>query len=478
MIAKQETTAHARGTESRLAVVGILSSLIALLAACGGADPPARAARPATVSNSTPNMLAAPNASGELRTYSTAGAIDLNNLFFASLGTNGRSCASCHIAAQGWTLTPQGMQERFDATAGFDPVFHPNDGANSPNADLSTVLARRAAASMLLTRGLIRVGIGIPPTAEFELAAVDDPYGYASSTELSLFRRPPPSTNLPFLSTVMWDGRETFAHASIHFDLSHQASDATTGHAQAPSALTAAQEEEIVNFEVQLFTAQARDNAAGNLDAQGALGGPVNLSATPFYLGINDTLGADPTGAPFDPVAMKMFAAWSGLTSKSAVTAARSAVARGETLFNTRHFDVSGVRGLNDAIGSPVFSATCTTCHNTPGVGNHSVALPLDIGLTDASRRTPDMPLYTLRNKATGELYLTTDPGRALITGRWKDRSRFKGPILRGLAARAPYFHNGFAATLEDAVHFYETRFGAAFTAGEKSDLVAFLRSL
>ncbi|HEV7555578.1 MAG TPA: hypothetical protein VGO00_09005, partial [Kofleriaceae bacterium] len=26
--------------------------------------------------------------------------------FFLSLGTNGRSCGSCHLADQGWTITP------------------------------------------------------------------------------------------------------------------------------------------------------------------------------------------------------------------------------------------------------------------------------------------------------------------------------------------------------------------------------------
>ncbi|MGE5049896.1 MAG: hypothetical protein ACM3PC_15055, partial [Deltaproteobacteria bacterium] len=72
----------------------------------------------------------------------------------------------------------------------------------------------------------------------------------------------------------------------------------------------------------------------------------------------------------------------------------------------------------------------------------------------------------------------TTDPGRALITGKWADRNRFKGPVLRGLAARAPYFHNGSARSLDDAVEFYDTRFAIGFTAQEKSDLVAFLRSL
>jgi len=88
------------------------------------------------------------------------------------------------------------------------------------------------------------------------------------------------------------------------------------------------------------------------------------------------------------------------------------------------------------------------------------------------------MPLYTFRNKATREIVQTTDPGRALITGKWKDMSLFKGPVLRGLPARAPYFHNGFAATLADVIDFYNRRFNIGLTAKEKSDLLAFLRAL
>jgi cytochrome c peroxidase len=102
----------------------------------------------------------------------------------------------------------------------------------------------------------------------------------------------------------------------------------------------------------------------------------------------------------------------------------------------------------------------------------------LNIGISDASRRTPDMPLYTLRNKVTGKKIQTTDPGRALISGKWNDIGKFKGPTLRALAARPPYFHNGSAATLEDVVDFYDTRFSIGFTAQEKADLVAFLRAL
>ena len=151
---------------------------------------------------------------------------------------------------------------------------------------------------------------------------------------------------------------------------------------------------------------------------------------------------------------------------------------RGENLFNSKPITINGVGGLNDALGVASIPGTCTTCHNAPNVGNHTVALPLNIGLTDATRRTPDMPLYTLRNNATGETVQTTDPGRALLSGKWKDIGKFKGPVLRGLAARAPYFHNGFAATLEDVVDFYNTRFNIGFSARDKKDLVAFMQSL
>ena len=89
-----------------------------------------------------------------------------------------------------------------------------------------------------------------------------------------------------------------------------------------------------------------------------------------------------------------------------------------------------------------------------------------------------DMPVYTLRHKVSGEIKVVTDPGRALVTGKWKDVGRFKGPILRGLAGRDPYFHNGAAESLRDVVNFYDTRFELNLTEQQKADLVAFLRAL
>jgi cytochrome c peroxidase len=444
-----------------------------------------------------PSMLPFPNATGIAATYSTVGKIDLQGPFFQSLGTNGRACVSCHQPSIGWTVTPENIQARFEATGGTDPIFHTNDGSNSPDADVSTVESRRSAYSMLLSKGLIRVGIGIPPNAEFDLVAVDDPYGHASASDLSLFRRPLPSTNLKFLSTVMWDGRETFpdpassncilgstkCFASLHFDLADQSNAATTGHAQAAQPLTTAQREAIVAFETTLFTAQVFDHEAGELKARHALGGPETLSQENFYFGINDVVSGDyRTGALFNPTVFKLYDAWNTVDRGGADGSraeARRAVARGETLFNTKPIRITGVKGLNDDLNVPVLQGTCTTCHDTPSAGNHSIPAPLDIGLTDVTRRTPDLPLYTLRhNQPPFETVQTTDPGRALITGKWKDIGRFKGPILRALATRAPYFHNGSASDLGAAVDFYNQRFGVGLTDDEKDDLVAFLLTL
>lgn len=434
--------------------------------------------------------LTTPNASGLLRTFTASGTLDTDNPFFQPLGSNGRSCDTCHRLEEAWSVTPAGISARFEATDGNDPIFRVVDGATSPLADVSTVDARRVAYDMLLRRGLIRVGIGMPANAEFELTAIDDPYGYASASELSLFRRPLPSTNLAFLTGVMWDGRETSVpllppmDAGIHHEdlvasLGHQARGAVLGHAQATTPPSDEEIARIVEFEMGLTTAQIRDNRAGFLNADDAIGGPRILANQRFHIGINDTLGDDPTGVAFDPASMTLFGAWQhDRPLGNSQAAARAAVARGEMLFNTRTFPITDVGGLNDVLDLAEIEGTCTTCHNSPNVGNHSLAMPLDIGITDASLRTPDMPLYTFTRSDTGETVQTTDPGLALLTGKWDDIGKFKGPILRGLAGRAPYFHNGSAASLEAAVDFYDLRFNIGLTQREVSDLVAFLRSL
>jgi len=446
--------------------------------------------------NRLPGNVPVIDATGVFTTVSANGSIDLGNEFFQDLGTNGRRCVSCHVPAVGWTITPKQLQIVFDATdggvrdhgQGLGAVFRTVDGSNSPSADVSTLAKRRRAYSMLLTRGVIRVGLPIPRDADFELVAVDDPYHFASATELSLFRRPLPTTNLKFDSTVMWDGREVVSGQTVAFDLTNQANTAVVTHAQG-KGLTQAQRESIVHFEVALASAQIIDRQAGDLHAAGARGGPGEILAQPFHIGINDNLGDPVTGAPFSPVIFTLFDRWDQIADRDdhdrddrgRINEARRSIARGQAIFNSHPITISGVSGINDevAFGKPAtLKGTCGTCHDTPNGGNHSVVAPLNLGLADASRRTPDMPLYTLRNKTTGETVQVTDPGRAMIDGKWSHIGRFKGPMLRNLAPRAPYFHNGSAADLDAVVNFYDDRFHIGLTRRDKADLVAFLRSL
>jgi cytochrome c peroxidase len=160
------------------------------------------------------------------------------------------------------------------------------------------------------------------------------------------------------------------------------------------------------------------------------------------------------------------------------------------------------VAGINDDVaagglvagGIPLLQGTCGTCHDTPNVGNHSCPTPLNIGTGDPSPDHPSVNLGGLdlsylpeitvckKDVTTGGLTnnckTTTDLGQALVDGKFVHIGKIKGPILRGLAARAPYFHNGSAATLLDAVNFYDTRFNLHLSEQDKDDLVAFLTTL
>jgi len=498
----------------------INATLLALTAATAMAS--AFAGDDAASARHGPALQQAEDPSGVLGVLNLNGPARRDGPFFQSLGTNGRSCASCHVAEQGMSISAAGVRARFEQSHGRDPLFAPVDGANCPSARQGD----RAAHSLLLKSGLIRIPLPLPAKAQFSISVVHDPYGCAIVPDagggpptVAVYRRPLPTANLAFLSTVMFDGRETITplsnrqtyEANLLTDLTHQAMDATLIHAQATQAPSESQLSAIVGFELGLFSAQLRDERAGFLAASQAQGGPRYLAQEDYYPGINDTLGADPEGEPFNSVAMTLFAPWANLArgdddadhDAGERTQARRAIARGEAIFNTAPLQIANVRGLNDnaALGQPAsFEGHCTSCHDTPDVGNHSLPLPLDIGTAHtplsglesdpaiasalAELSMPDLPVYLITGcpnpfaPGEPESFYTSDPGKALLTGQCGDFNRIKGPILRGLAARAPYFHNGAAADLRELVDFYNLRFGMNLTQQQKSDLIAFLNAL
>ncbi len=63
------------------------------------------------------------------------------------------------------------------------------------------------------------------------------------------------------------------------------------------------------------------------------------------------------------------------------------------------------------------------------------------------------------------------DLGRFNVTNNPGDRGRMKVPSLRNVEMRAPYFHNGEMATLEDVVDFYDR--GGDFDAPNKNPAIA-----
>jgi cytochrome c peroxidase len=456
------------------------------------------------------------------------GFVTHGNAFFTAQGitVNGRSCITCHQPPTGWSITPESLQDRFTNTNGNDPVFDSVDGMGCPTEALgATTLAEKAdASSLLLHKGLFRIFLPVPTTikcappspkgclsggpAQFAVHVVYDPYGcensrqyglQASTPTISVYRRPLPSTNLKFVTNaagnIMWDGREP--------SLESQASDATQIHGQAPNPPTTAEIDQMVEFEGGdstlpgggVYTAQTEYVPAGDLTSyDGATGGPVPLVT-------------DPTGVKGDPgspnnITFTMYNPWALLTATDYVDLERESVARGQNIFNNFEFTISGVAGLNDVSrkaelnGGPLVDGTCAECHNqaysgsdTAGGAEHNIGLTGDH--PEAAPPTPDLPLFALtctsgeyetaagiQTVTTPVTFYTTDPGAATITGVCFDIGKLKVPVLRGLASRAPYFHNGSAASLLDVVNFYDTRFSIGFTDQQKFDLVNFLETL
>ena len=363
--------------------------------------------------------------------------------------------------------------------------------------------------------------LSVPGDPPVQAISGADYFAYTASTnggirQFWLHRRPLPTTNMNFVTAAGWDGQDTrqspnpFVRAtrSGMFDVARSTIRgrqtgpsliAPDGHVYTGTELDILAGK-LTEFMFSTFTAQDNSHGAGSLSAKGATGGVYNLSQQPFYFGINDVVEGDLfinglgqevlTGRPFTPVIFTLYDAW-----KQEHNPHRASIARGQDLFNSQRLTVNNVGGLNNSVltlpdgrtvngPSGPFLGSCGTCHDSPNVGNHSTRLPINIGIADKSPaflgrdRVADLPLFYLRKTTTGEVIQTTDPGRAVISGKFAHIGEFKGPVLHGLVPRAPYFHNGMASSLSEVVDFYNARFDGHFTANEKADLVAFLESL
>ena len=125
-------------------------------------------------------------------------------------------------------------------------------------------------------------------------------------------------------------------------------------------------------------------------------------------------------------------------------------------------------------------SKGCVTCHAGKLLGGQSFELmgrKADYFASRSSRRS--MTKEELDSFASSGGLTDADNGRWSVTKDEADRHRFKVPTLRNIARTAPYFHDGTAADLKDAVQtMARYQLGAALSDDERDAVVKFLETL
>jgi hypothetical protein len=334
-------------------------------------------------------------------------------------------------------------------------------------------------------------------------------YGLRSATPtVSVFRRPRVVANLKYVATgsppfniktgeLMAVDPETGAPVGMNLmadarepTLRTQARSAARDHLQLARPLTGDELARIVSFEGQVYSAQRTSRHGGSLVEPGgpsALGPQALQAGEP---GLGDNIHT-PVFGFFEP--------WKNLAAAASVTseqrAFRESVARGADVFFLRPIWIRETVHINTiGLGNPL-KRTCATCHNARLVGMDLAPGYVDLGTTNFPRWTEpslaqaaapqELPIFKLTcskdappHPFLGRVVYTTDPGRALISGRCADIGSIVMQQMRGLAARAPYFSNGGAKTLRELVDYYDRRFDAKYTEREKQDLVNLLSVL
>jgi cytochrome c peroxidase len=207
-----------------------------------------------------------------------------------------------------------------------------------------------------------------------------------------------------------------------------------------------------------LNVAQFWDGRAADLKAQA--GGPI---ANPGEMAFTHTLAIDVLQSI--PGYVREFKQVFGkdIISIDEVTAAIAEFEKTLVTPNSR-FD-QWLLGKQDALtteemaGYKLFKESgCVACHNGEAVGGNS-----------------------FQKMGVVEPYKTSNPaeGRSAVTGQDADRFNFKVPTLRNVEMTYPYFHDGAANTLGEAVDTMgRVQLGKKFTKGENAKIVAFLKTL
>ncbi len=395
--------------------------------------------------------------------------------FFQSLGTNGRSCASCHAPEDAMSLSAASAQRRWLATAGRDPLFAPIDGANCPKAvpaaltgptfsggDQFTGRTRvRSAYSLLLQRGLFRVALPMPTTTsdlravggeaahpvEFTVTVVSDPYGCntdpahatkvdpatgAKTQWLSVYRRPRMAANLKFMTTpalTLGNG----ALPNIDMVTLAPVVHPTTGQPISGNLMWDGREPTLESQAISATLGHAQASRPPTADQVAQIVAFENsvfaaqmfdFTAGDLRPGFGSTVTGGAAHLSLQPVSFGNFSTFDAWLNGGARRApARASIQRGQALFNTRPITVGNVAGFNNAVGLGVTNPTTTTCSSCHG-GLQAGSDPFPAGQRDIgvgghakSLGGPDLdrtlPVFKVSCRAP---YTTAFLGREVLT--------------------------------------------------------------
>jgi cytochrome c peroxidase len=419
-------------------------------------------------------------------------------------GTNGRSCATCHVPEDNFTLTPDHVA-RLLASNPDDPLFSAID-ADDPTAETLTFEH--------LERGLVRVWLTLPDNMDL----IDEGGNVITPSDRRIFvwRGVPSIADSALTAPYQLDGREATLEA--------QAQGAISGHSEG-GEVSKAELERIAAFERSVFSSDRARTVADEI-ASGVAPGEVSDVEASLELSPEEQRGRD----VYEKVCASCHAGGNLATivDRDVHDLAFPALRPDGTVI----FEVP-------ATDPPTPELASQPENEFINIASAMENFLVQIGATEHESFTKDVsfPAYRFRfyrdasrTEVVAELppalplgdpftpafdddgnpiigpnlfiqLFTTDPGRAAITGSPYDFEAFDIPTLRGIGKTAPYWHNNISETLEEVVELYSDHLLAKFpsltlpgekepdddgdigppealTAEQKSDLVAFLRRL
>lgn len=420
-------------------------------------------------------------------------------------GSNGRSCATCHVLGEHTVLTPAHVTELL-ATHPEDPLFNRLD-ADDPNAEELTFAH--------LQKGLVRVKLQLPDN--MDLLDFDGNVVTPPDRMYEVWRAVPTVENSAISGPFQYDGR--FATLQI------QAQHAITDHSEGPD-ISSCDLDAIAVFQEGIFSSNRAKWVANKL----RIGIPVDQIETP-ELRMDDLTPARARGR--DVYALACEACHGGATTMEITNPDVHALAflelkeDGNVVFDTSVTPPAPVprnptpdnNFLNIGLGNISYLGQVYGDLFGPRF-NKDVTLPqyryrfytdgtrteklVDLPPTPVTQSGNPLDLFAAVDENGAPIVgpnllpqlWSTDPGRAGITGQPEDYEAFDIPPLRGIANTAPYFHDNSAETLRDAVDIYSrfilnfftplglpavnppepgSFFPESLTAQQKADLMEFL---